>query len=86
MPMLADGAASAVDVAHAEALLDRSEALLREVGNPFGTGRTLLVRGVLRRRWGRDADGLADLARADLARAELTGSAGVAPGGAGVPG
>ncbi len=48
----------------AEALLARSEAMLRDAGTPFGVARTLLTRGRLRRRWGDDAAGRADLGHA----------------------
>ncbi len=53
------------DPDRAEAELERSEALLRDVGNVFGVARTLGVRGGLRRRWGREAAGIADLHRAE---------------------
>lgn len=48
----------------AEGLLARSEEALRALGAPFGVGRTLLVRGELRRRWGHERAGRADLDRA----------------------
>jgi DNA-binding CsgD family transcriptional regulator len=54
----------------AEELLADAEATYRDLGAPFGIARTLLVRGTLRRRWGRHADGRADL---ELAEAMLTG-------------
>ena len=52
------------DAAEAERLLARSEELLRATGTPFGLARTLLVRGRLRRRWGDEAAGQADLGHA----------------------
>ncbi|MCB1248023.1 MAG: helix-turn-helix transcriptional regulator [Acidimicrobiales bacterium] len=59
------------DPDRAEAELERSEALLRDVGNVFGVARTLAVRGGLRRRWGREASGVADLHRAEALFARL---------------
>ena len=52
-------------------MLARSDAALRDVGNPFGVGRTLLVRGTLRRRWGRRAEATADLDHAEALFARI---------------
>jgi len=53
------------DIDQAEALLDQSELTLRRIGSPFGLGRTLLVRGIIRRAKGDETSSLSDLVHAE---------------------
>ncbi len=53
------------DISQSELLLDQSERTCRSIGSPFGLGRTLLVRGIVRRVAGEEAASLSDLVYAD---------------------